>query len=427
MYCGSCGKENSDTASYCNACGKRLVTPNKSEERMATKINPHLFAFPLWIGVFLLLGGTLSIMAIDKLPAMIVVAGGITIISFALIYFLISLYRCWTILRGFSPRTTPARAVGFSLIPFFNIYWVFVSIYGLAVDANAFTEQGGSKKKINEILSIVTCFILILPFINFIALIFMTFLIYQWAGFYNTADFPVSPSFAYPVSNKGKYLQGKFNINKVLACGIAGIVIIIIGTEMIKAKRQENTKVAAIEWCNKGKNYILTKEYDKAIGAFTSAIAFNQSYAEAYLHRGIAYFSNSQLDLAIDNYGKAISINPNYEEAYYNRAFAYSKKGLLDLEIADLNKVIVLGPSIPVTYLYRGTAYMGKGQHDLAIGDYNKAISMNTTNIEMAYGGRGLAYAAKGNLEMAIPDFQKACDMGDGLACRMLATAQKKK
>jgi len=314
-----------------------------------------------------------------------------TLITAALIYFLISLHRCWMILRNFSPRTTPARAVGFSLIPFFNLYWVFVSIYGLAVDANAFAEQKGSSRKINETLSIVTCFILMLPFVNFLAPIFMTFLVYQWAGFNNAADY--SARAVYPISGRNEYLKGKFNAKRVFACGLAGIVIILAGAEIIKDRRQEGARVAATEWVDKGSQHLKAAEYDEAIKAYTSAI----------------------------------SVSPHYEEAYYNRAMAYNRKGLPDLEIADLNKVIMLGPTIPKTYFYRGSAYLQKRQYDLAIGDFSKAISLNTSEIEMAYGGRGLAYSLKGNFNMAIPDFKKACEMGYGLSCKMLAEAQMKK
>ncbi|MHB9097898.1 MAG: zinc-ribbon domain-containing protein, partial [Syntrophales bacterium] len=299
MYCWSCGRENSDESLFCSNCGKQLLTSGeKTEEQKQKRMNPHLFSMTLWVGILLLLGGTLSIMVVGSSAAMIIVALGMAFIAFALVFFLISLYRCWAILRDFSPRTTPAKAVGFSLIPILNIYWIFKSIYGFAVDANSFAEQGGSKKKISETLSIVTCFILILPVVNFFALILMNFLIYQWANFFNTVSVPVNQSLKYPALMKGKYLQGKFNINKVFACGLAGILLIIIGAEIIRINKHEDASAEAIAWLNKGLNFRKNKEYDKAIAAFTSVINFDQNHAQAYYERGGSYFDQEQFDLA---------------------------------------------------------------------------------------------------------------------------------
>ncbi|MBO5438357.1 MAG: leucine-rich repeat protein [Thermoguttaceae bacterium] len=51
------------------------------------------------------------------------------------------LYRCWHLIQDGHARTTPGKAVGFIFVPFFNIYWVFVAIYGLAMDLNACAKR----------------------------------------------------------------------------------------------------------------------------------------------------------------------------------------------------------------------------------------------------------------------------------------------
>jgi len=421
MYCYSCGKENPDAASFCHACGKRLVASARPEEHRGKKINPHWFAFSLLAGILFLVVGTLSITAVGTLPAMVILGFGMAGVIFSFVYSLVSLYRCWGVLRGFSPRTTPSRAVGFSLIPFFNTYWVFVAIYGLAVDANAFTEQGGSKKKINETLSIATCFILILPIVNLIALILMTFLIYQWANFCNTAASPVNPSFVYPVSGKGKYLAGKFSINKVFACGLAGIVIILAGAEIIKSKRQENARAVAYAeaYYKSGHEYLKVGKSALAIEDLNKAIAANPDYAEAYSDRGEAYSYKGQYDKAIEDCSRAISINPNYAEAYLNRGRVYSfiaNKGgkndsaILEKAIGDYNKAIAINPNYSDAHISRGHAYLRKGKHDLAIEDYNKEIAINPNDAD-AYNYRGDAYAKKGQYDLAIEDFNRVIAM----------------
>lgn len=44
-------------------------------------------------------------------------------------------YRCWQAVPRDIARTTPGKAVGFAFIPFFNFYWHFVSLVGLAEDS----------------------------------------------------------------------------------------------------------------------------------------------------------------------------------------------------------------------------------------------------------------------------------------------------
>ena len=52
-------------------------------------------------------------------------------------------YKLWVLLQGRGARTTPLKAVGFLFIPIFNLYWHFVSYYGLAVDMAARCEELG--------------------------------------------------------------------------------------------------------------------------------------------------------------------------------------------------------------------------------------------------------------------------------------------
>ena len=51
------------------------------------------------------------------------------------------LYRAWKTLRFGGPRTTPGKAIGFLFIPFFNVYWIFVAVYGLSQDWNRITTS----------------------------------------------------------------------------------------------------------------------------------------------------------------------------------------------------------------------------------------------------------------------------------------------
>ena len=50
-------------------------------------------------------------------------------------------HRAWRAIQDGCARTTPAKAVGFMFIPFFNFYWAFRLIWGFAKDYNAFCQR----------------------------------------------------------------------------------------------------------------------------------------------------------------------------------------------------------------------------------------------------------------------------------------------
>jgi hypothetical protein len=78
------------------------------------------------------------------------------------------LYRAWACLRFGGPRTTPGKAIGFLFIPFFNIYWVFVAIYGLAQDWNRIMSshpnlQGAPRMSEGMFLAFLICNLVFFP------------------------------------------------------------------------------------------------------------------------------------------------------------------------------------------------------------------------------------------------------------------------
>lgn len=59
------------------------------------------------------------------------------ILKFPLIHVL------WSLTNGWTARTNPGDAVGYSFIPLFNIYWVFVAFWGLADDLGKAMDLAG--------------------------------------------------------------------------------------------------------------------------------------------------------------------------------------------------------------------------------------------------------------------------------------------
>jgi hypothetical protein len=64
-----------------------------------------------------------------------------TLEFFGFVATLVVFYRLWSAVQDGHARTTAGRAVGFTLIPVFNLYWVFVMMHGFADSYNGFLER----------------------------------------------------------------------------------------------------------------------------------------------------------------------------------------------------------------------------------------------------------------------------------------------
>jgi len=74
------------------------------------------------------------------LPLCIIIIGIVPLIAGGVISYVL-LYRFWDIIQDGKARTSPGKAVGFCFIPFFNFYWFFVAIVGLAKDMNTYCDE----------------------------------------------------------------------------------------------------------------------------------------------------------------------------------------------------------------------------------------------------------------------------------------------
>jgi tetratricopeptide (TPR) repeat protein len=209
-------------------------------------------------------------------------------------------------------------------------------------------------------------------------------------------------------------------------------------------------RLAAMEWFNKGQQYRLNIQYDKAIDAFRRSISLYPNHPAAYNYTGLVYVEKGHYDKAIAKYNKAIALNPRYAKAYNNRGLAYSKKGEYMQAIIDFNKAIDKGleiinivilpfnskedskinlsaaidvtddyisPNATLTdaYYNRGIVFCKLGNYQQAIKDFNKSIELEPDNAE-AYHNRGVAYSMIGNYQQAIADFKIAARLGNKTA-----------
>ena len=86
----------------------------------------------------------------------------------------VMLYKLWQAIQGPAARTTPGKAVGFMFIPFFNIYWQFMAVWGWAKDYNALIDQRGlAMPRAKESLALTALILNLIPCANFVAPIFL--------------------------------------------------------------------------------------------------------------------------------------------------------------------------------------------------------------------------------------------------------------
>jgi hypothetical protein len=83
---------------------------------------------------------------------LLVVFLGFFLNTLSFIPFYIYLYRAWFCLQpGGLARTTPGKAIGFLFIPFYNLYWMFQAINGLASDWNRTVSTYGDLKMVPKL------------------------------------------------------------------------------------------------------------------------------------------------------------------------------------------------------------------------------------------------------------------------------------
>jgi uncharacterized protein (TIGR02145 family) len=162
---------------------------------------------------------------------------------------------------------------------------------------------------------------------------------------------------------------------------------------------------------NRGNDYRVKGDYDKAIEYYTAALKIKPDYNNALSARGVAYFEKRNYDRAIEDFAAAIRLKPDDEVLLYNRGRAFYEKGDYDRAIGDYNEALKIDPDYYGALIERGSAFLERGSkkydYDLAIEDFTAAIRLEPF-YHRAMNKRGVAYYKKGNYDKAIMDFEAA-------------------
>jgi tetratricopeptide (TPR) repeat protein len=82
----------------------------------------------------------------------------------------------------------------------------------------------------------------------------------------------------------------------------------------------------AKEHFEKGVDYSLKKEFDKAIAEYLESLKYNPNVASVHSNLGFAYFDKGDIEMAVKEYKKAIELDPQHGNSYYGMALVHEKK-----------------------------------------------------------------------------------------------------
>jgi tetratricopeptide (TPR) repeat protein len=123
-------------------------------------------------------------------------------------------------------------------------------------------------------------------------------------------------------------------------------------TRAIDSKKFNGVKqkrVLSLLYTNRGVEYELKQEFDKAIADHDLAIKVDPKNAAPYNNRGNAYLGKQDFEHALADFDMAVKLNPKYAEAFFNRGMAKRNHGDMGGGEEDIAQAKVLQPGIGAT------------------------------------------------------------------------------
>ena len=168
------------------------------------------------------------------------------------------------------------------------------------------------------------------------------------------------------------------------------ITFIMLGTALLsglRARAQYNREY--FFWM--GQRCMMDNNYREAIRTLNTLLRFDEDAYEGYFLRGIAKYNLDDLIGAEADFTTAIAKNPVYTQAYTYRAVTRSRLGNYDDALQDFREAIDLRPDLPGPYYSRGVTRLLNQQFSEAIEDFDQFIR-HENKVADAFICRGLSY-----------------------------------
>ena len=184
----------------------------------------------------------------------------------------------------------------------------------------------------------------------------------------------------------------------------------------------------------RGKVYLESEEYDKAIEDFSKAIKELDAHGYDDIEHNYVYRERAFAYQQIGNYEAAISDCTRVIESdgvvsgsdFTTRASVYNMTDQYDRAIADCDRAIKSDDADAYTYALRGDSQYELGNYAEAIADCTKAIEIDPEDPYDAYFTRANAYLSVGYISQALRDLSDDLTHGgdDGLQSRVNRVAR---
>lgn len=146
MYCPRCGIANDDSSRTCASCGSTLVRPERPKRPQVKPVSVGFYfgsvasAGSVAVALVMLSAWQLRENPL-QLGYLFPLLFGQVALCYAAVVWLVLWHKAWQTVQDGMARTSAAKAIGFMLIPVFNLYWVFNAVWGFARDYNAFVKR----------------------------------------------------------------------------------------------------------------------------------------------------------------------------------------------------------------------------------------------------------------------------------------------
>ena len=119
---------------------------------------------------------------------------------------------------------------------------------------------------------------------------------------------------------------------------------------------------------------------NESISAYDRAIELNQSYVEAWDHKGDTLRKMGKYNEAIAAYNIAIKLDPTRGDSWYNEGVALFDQGRYNESITAYDRAIDLNPEWTLPWYGKGESLDQSGLHEDALEAYDKAVELDLTS-----------------------------------------------
>ena len=135
-----------------------------------------------------------------------------------------------------------------------------------------------------------------------------------------------------------------------------------------------------VAWHQLGKQYLIFKNYLKAISAFDFAIISDEYFVGAYIEKGRALEKINKYNEAIDNYKLIIALKDESSYPLLRMGICYDKIGNHKKALQSLNECVQVDPQLNKAWYLLAEIYYKNQKYNSAILSIKKSIDINSEN-----------------------------------------------